>query len=73
MVSLKKSQYFYIWAVLREKVLNVLSRCHTKRRTGTRGRAHPSFGITPTFQNFLKNEKSVSYQKKGGYDNDSGH
>ncbi len=36
------------WAVLCEKVPNVLSRCHTKRRTGARGRAHPSFGMTPT-------------------------
>ncbi len=37
------------WVVLREKVPNVLSRCHTKRRMdGTR----PTFGMTPT--GFLK-------------------
>ncbi len=39
-----------IWAALREKVLYVLSRCHTKRRIDVRGRAQPSFGMTPTFQ-----------------------
>ncbi len=32
----------------REKVPNVLSRCHTKRKIGVRGRAHPSFRMTPT-------------------------
>ncbi len=37
------------WVALRKKVPNVLSRCHTKRRKGTRGRARPSFGMTPTF------------------------
>ena len=26
-----------------------LCHCHTKRRMGTRDRAHPSFGMTPTF------------------------
>ncbi len=36
------------WAALCE-VPNVLSRCHTKRRTGARGSARPSFGMTPTF------------------------
>ncbi len=35
---------------LHEKVPNVLSCCHTKRRTGAQGRARPSFGMTPTFQ-----------------------
>ncbi len=25
-----------------------LCRCHTKRRMGAHGRAHPSFGMTPT-------------------------
>ena len=39
-----------IWAALREKVPNVFSRCRTKRRTGANGRARPSFGMTPTFQ-----------------------
>ena len=53
-----------IWAASSEKVPNVLSRCHTKRRTGAHGRALPSFGMTPTFQKWKK--KSVSYQKKGG-------
>ncbi len=43
-----------IWAVLREKVPNVLSSCH--------GRTRPSFGMTPIFFSF---EKSLSYQKKG--------
>ncbi len=37
------------WAALREKVHNGLSRCHTIRRMGVHGRAHPSFGITSTF------------------------
>ncbi len=37
------------WAAPRKKVPNVLSRCHTKRRTGAWGRASPSFGMTPTF------------------------
>ncbi len=32
------------WAAWREKVPNILRRCHTKRRTGAR----PSFGMTPT-------------------------
>ena len=41
-----------IWAALREKVSNGLSRCHTKRRTGALGRARPSFGMTPTFYFF---------------------
>ncbi len=70
--------YETIWAALREKVPNVLSRCHTKRRTGARGRDRPSFGMTPTFLNFFLKKKqifenfffffsmSVSYQKKGG-------
>ena len=31
-----------------QKVPNALSR-QTKRRTGARGRAHPSFDMTPTF------------------------
>ena len=42
--------YCHMCAVLREKVPNVLRRCHTKIRTGTRGCACPSFGMTPTFQ-----------------------
>ena len=51
-----------IWAALREKVPNVLSRCHTKlfekkilksrchtkRRVGAAPCAHPSFGMTAT-------------------------
>ena len=38
------------WAALCEKVPNGLSRCHTKRRMGARGRTHPSFGRThPSF------------------------
>ncbi len=35
-----------MWSALRIKVLYGLSRCHTKRRTDARGRAHPSFGMT---------------------------
>ena len=35
------------WVASRE---NVLSRCHTKRRTGVHGRTRPSFGMAPTFQ-----------------------
>ncbi len=37
------------WVRLHKKVPYGLSRCHTKRRTGARGRACPSFGMTPTF------------------------
>ncbi len=48
-----------IWAALREKVPNVLSRCHTKRRTGARGRDRPFFGMTPTFQK----KKSIFFFK----------
>ncbi len=39
----------FMWVVLCKKVPNVLSRCHTKRKTGLHGRTHPSFGMTPTF------------------------
>ena len=63
-----------IWAVSCKKVPNILSRCHTKRRTGAIGRTIPSFGMTLTFQKkklkFVfsksKSKKSVSYQKKRG-------
>ena len=51
-----------IWAALREKVPNVLSHCHTKRRTGARGRARPSFGMTPTYQKKKKKSKNFSPQ-----------
>ena len=44
------------WTVLHEKVLNVLSHCHTKRRTGALGHARPSFGMTPTFQKRKKSQ-----------------
>ena len=43
-----------IWAMLCEKVPNGLSCCHTKRRTGVCGRAHPSFGMTPSFYIFFR-------------------
>ena len=46
-----------------KKVPNVLSRCHTKRRTGARGRARPSFGMTPTFQQ-KKKKKSKIFKKE---------
>ena len=42
------------WVVLREKVPNVQSRCHTKRRMGVCGCARPSFGMTPTFTIFFQ-------------------
>ena len=56
---------------------NGLSRCHTKRRTGARSHARPSFGVTPTFPKKKKkiiiiiffpkkNSKKSSCQKKGG-------
>ncbi len=51
-----------------------LCSCHTKRTMGAHGRAHPSAGMTPTFQNFTSAdiidyvlEKSVSCQKKDGH------
>ena len=47
-------------AASRKKVPNVLSHCHTKRRTGTCGCTHPSFGMTPTFQKLKKkSEKNL--------------
>ncbi len=36
-------------AALHKKVPYCLSRCHTKRRMGARGRARTSFCMTPTF------------------------
>ncbi len=39
---------FNIWAASREKVPNVLSRCHTNRRAGAATLARPSFGMTTT-------------------------
>ncbi len=45
--SLLQVPWLDIWAALREKVPNVLSR-HTKSRAGARGRARPSFGMTTT-------------------------
>ncbi len=41
----------YKWCASRENRPNGLCRCHTKRRMGVHGRVHPSFGMTPTFQN----------------------
>ena len=46
-----KQIYIYIWAASLEKVPNVLSHCHTKRRTGT-------FGMMGIFG---------MYQKKDGH------
>ncbi len=43
----------YNWVASHE-VPNGLSRCHTKRTMGARGCAHPSFGRTPTFYNYLE-------------------
>ena len=45
-VNIKNAHH--IWAASHKKVPNVLSRCHTKRRMGARGRAHPSYGMTTT-------------------------
>ena len=39
------------WTWSCKKVPHALSRCHTKIRMSVRGPAHPSFGMTPTFQN----------------------
>ncbi len=43
------------------KIPNVLSRCHTKRRTGTCGNACPSFGMTPTFKIFFFRKKILIF------------
>ena len=50
-----------IWAKLCEKVPNVLSRCHTKRRTGPRG---PYFGLTPTLKKNKSLKTSFFFKKK---------
>ncbi len=52
----------YIWDALREQVPNVLSRYHTKRRTGARGRARASFGMTPTYQKKIILQKILKSQ-----------
>ena len=60
-------------------VPHALSLCHTKRRTGTRGRARPSFGMTPTLYNFwgiffLKIfDFFITRPSFFWYDNDTGH
>ncbi len=41
-----------IWRTSRENRPYGLCRCHTKRRMGTRGHAHPSFGMSPTFREY---------------------
>ncbi len=51
-----------IRAALCEKVPYGLSRCHTKRRTGARGRACNYFGIPPTLKKKKKKKKKI--QKK---------
>ena len=38
-----------VWAVLHVMAPYGMSGCHTQRRMGARGRAHPSFGMLPTF------------------------
>ncbi len=43
----------------KRSLINGLSRCHTKRRMGARGRAHPSFGMTPTFSIFFFWRKKI--------------
>ncbi len=49
------------WAALRKMVSNVLSCCHTERRMGMWGRAHPSFGMTPTFSNFFGGKRVIYF------------
>ena len=43
--------YTIMGGIVQKGPCNGLSRWHTKRRMGAHGRAHPSFGMTPTFQN----------------------
>ena len=60
------------WVASREKVPYGLSRCHTKRRTGVRGRARPFLVWHRLFPKKIfqkKSKMSVSYQKKGGRGN----
>ena len=49
---------------LRAKVSNVLSRCHTKRRIGVHDCAHPSFGMTLTFEKKKSKKKKKKKWKK---------
>ena len=51
-------------AAARERVPNVLSRCHTKRRTSVCGRARPSFGIKPTYKKKRKKNKPKTHRKQ---------
>ena len=53
-----------IWVVLREKVPNVLSRCHTKRRTGA---ARPFFCYDTDFLDFFENFSFFFVQIFGFY------
>ncbi len=53
-----KQNYTLVCRVSCKKVPNDLSQCHTKRRIGARGRAHPSFGMTPTVP---KKKKSFNF------------
>ena len=46
-------QHLLKWVASRKKVPYTLSQCHTKRMMDISGRAHPSFGMTPTFRIFL--------------------
>ena len=69
------------WVALREKVPNVLSRCHTKRVWYDTDFSKKKKNQKNFFFFSNKSKKSVSYQKKGGlgpvrpsffwYDNDS--
>ncbi len=51
------AQREHLHVVSCEKVPNSLSRCHTKRRMGVQARAHPSFGMTPTFPKKRKSKQ----------------
>ena len=54
-----------MWVAFCKKVPNVLSRCHAKRRKCARGRARPSFGMTPTFpKKKRKRKKEKNFGKK---------
>ena len=61
---------FIVCAVLYKKVRNVLSHCHTNRRMGVHGHAHPCFDMTPTFQKkksqiyFPRKNKSQNLKKR---------
>ena len=42
-----------------------LSRCHTKRRMGARGRAHLSFVMTPNFKEYILKSRRHTKRRMG--------